>query len=66
MWTAIRRFFHFFTIGFIVAFVIYLFVRWDVDKVIVGVVIGAAGGVVLGIAIFLLERRFPEKTPNDV
>lgn len=66
MWTVLRRFWHFFTIGFIVAFVIYLFVRWDADKVIVGVLISAGVGVALAIAIFMLERRWPEQTPHDV
>jgi len=64
MWTFLRRQFTYFLIGFIVTFVIYLFVRFDADQVVLGVVIGAVGGAVLAIALFLLERRFPDETPN--
>ncbi|HEX6030265.1 MAG TPA: hypothetical protein VFY90_02460 [Tepidiformaceae bacterium] len=60
MWHTMQRFWRFFSLGFIVAFVIYLFVRWDADQVLLGVVISAVVGVVLAIAIFFLQRRFPE------
>jgi len=61
MWTALRRFWQYFLIGFIVTFLIYLFVRYDADEIILGVFIAVAGGVVLAAVIFLLERRFPER-----
>jgi hypothetical protein len=55
-----QQFWRYFSIGFIVAFVIYLFARWDADAVILGVVISAAAGLVVAVAIFFLQRRFPE------
>jgi mannose/fructose/N-acetylgalactosamine-specific phosphotransferase system component IIC len=63
MWHTLQRFWRFFSIGFIIAFVIYLFARWDADAVILGVVISAAVGVVVAVVIFFLQRRFPE--PNE-
>jgi len=69
MWTALRRFWQYFLIGFIITFVIYLFVRFDADQIILGIVIAIGGGLVLAAAIFLLERRFPDRadlnTPSD-
>jgi uncharacterized membrane protein YdjX (TVP38/TMEM64 family) len=68
MWAALRRFWQFFLIGFIITFVIYLFVRYDADQILLGIVIAIAGGVVLAAVIFALERRFPERTdltPRD-
>lgn len=61
MWTALRRFWQYFLIGFIVTFLIYLFVRYDADQIILGVVIAAGGGLLLAGVLFLLERRFPER-----
>lgn len=61
MWTALRRFWSFFLIGFILTFVIYLFVRFDADQVLLGIVIALGGGVLLALIIFFLERRFPER-----
>ena len=56
----IRRQLNFFFIGFIVAFIIYLLVRYDFDDIVLGAVIGAIGGVaVVAVAIFL-DRRFPD------
>ena len=62
MWTALRKFWEFFLIGFIVTFVIYLFVRYNADQILLGIVIAVGGGIALAAAIFLLERRFPERT----
>lgn len=60
-----RRFWGFFLIGFIITFVIYLFVRYDADQILLGIVIAVGGGVLLAAAIFALERRFPERRdPN--
>ena len=63
MWHYLRRMLSVFLIGFVIAFVLYLFVRFDADDVIVGMVIGAAAGLVLSIAVAFLERRFPDDTP---
>jgi cell division protein FtsW (lipid II flippase) len=57
-----RRQLTYFLVGFVIAFMIYLFVRFDADAIILGVIIGAAAGVALCIGIALLERRF-EKEP---
>ncbi len=60
-----RRFFRkqltYFLIGFTVAFILYLFIRFDANDVILGVVIGAATGIVLCLAIAIMERRFPDE-----
>jgi hypothetical protein len=47
----LSRWWRVFSLGFIVAFVAYLFIRWDPDKVFVGVGIGATAGVVLAVAM---------------
>jgi hypothetical protein len=60
MWTTLQQFWRYFSIGFIIAFVIYLFVRWDADQVILGMVISAVVGLALGIALLFLQHRYPE------
>ncbi|MCC7364735.1 MAG: hypothetical protein IT303_10210 [Dehalococcoidia bacterium] len=62
MWSFFRRQLNYFLIGFVVAFVIYLFIRYSADGVLLGVVIGAVSGLALSTGIFMLERRFPDKT----
>ena len=63
MWSFLRRQLNYFLIGFVVTFVIYLFIRFDPDKVFLGVVLGAIGGTVLSGGLFMLERRFPDQAP---
>jgi|KBSSwiStaDraftv2_1062776.scaffolds.fasta_scaffold2518912_2 multisubunit Na+/H+ antiporter MnhE subunit len=63
MWSAIRRFANYFLIGFVVSFVIYLFIRFDADKIFLGIVIGVFSGIVLAVLLGVLERRFPERPP---
>jgi predicted membrane channel-forming protein YqfA (hemolysin III family) len=63
MWTALRRFWHYFLLGFLIVFVVYLYFRLDQGELIVGLLLGAAGGLVLSLGIFALERRFPERPP---
>jgi hypothetical protein len=63
MWTFLRKQALYFLVGFVITFVIYLFVRFDADKVLLGVSIGALGGVGLSIVLFMLERRFPDQSP---
>jgi len=62
----VRRQLTYFLIGFVITFVGYLFVRFDADKVILGVVIGAGGGIALGMALGWLEHKFPDapETPR--
>ncbi len=47
-------------VGFIVSFVIYLFIKIGANDVLWGLAVGAGGGLVVSIAFFLLERKFPE------
>lgn len=63
MWQFLKRQALYFLVGFVVTFVFYLFVRFDADKVLLGIVIAAVGGIAVAIALFLLERRFPEQPP---
>ncbi|MCA9821765.1 MAG: hypothetical protein R3C29_10440 [Dehalococcoidia bacterium] len=63
MWSFLRRQFLYFLVGFVITFVIYLFVRFDADRVILGVGIGAIGGMAVAVVLFMLERRFPEQAP---
>ena len=56
----------YFLIGFVAAFVLYLFIRFSADAVLLGVVIGTFAGAALCVALGLLERRFdddPAPTP---
>ncbi len=61
MWSTLRRLWHFFLAGFVATFVVYLFIRFDANKVLLGIIIGAAGGLVISVIIFALERRFPAR-----
>lgn len=66
MWTALRKFWEYFLIGFIITFVIYLFVRYNADQILLGIVIAVGGGILLAAGLFMLEKRFPERTgPNS-
>ena len=59
----LRRQLTYFLIGFLITFIIYLFVRFDPDQVILGVVISAVGGVAMAAVLFWLGRRFPDDDP---
>lgn len=60
MWTFLRRGSRFFTIGFLLTFIVTLFIRVDSSDVLWSIGIGALGGLVLWIVLFYLERKFPE------
>lgn len=45
--------------GFVVTFLIYLFIVFDADKVTRGMGIGLLGGAGVAILIFVLERWIP-------
>lgn len=62
MWHFLRRQLTYFLVGFVITFVIYLFVRFNADAVLLGLVIGAVGGLALAAALFWLERRFPDES----
>ena len=57
----VRKQLTYFLAGFVIAFVLYLFVRFDFDKIILGLVIGAVAGVALCFGVAALERRFPDE-----
>ncbi|KAA0240378.1 hypothetical protein EDM76_02105 [bacterium] len=59
MWTFLRRQF-LFLVGFVIAFVIYLFIKIGANDVLWGLGVGAIGGLVVSLAFFFLERKFPE------
>jgi cell division protein FtsW (lipid II flippase) len=61
MWSFLRRRLLWFLIGFVIAFLVYLFIRYNVDQIVLGMVIAAGGGLGLTVVIFYLERRFPDK-----
>ncbi len=65
-----RKFFRkqltYFLIGFVIAFVIYLFVRYNADAILLGVVIGAGGGLGVCAVMAYLSRRFPDDDPPKV
>lgn len=61
MYAFFRKQLTIFLVGFVVAFVVYLFVRFDPDKVLLGVVISAVVGVALNFGVAVLERQFPDK-----
>jgi hypothetical protein len=67
MWQFLRRQLLYFLVGFVVTFIIYLFVRFSADAVMLGVAIGIVGGAATAIGLFALERRFPgeQKGPGD-
>jgi hypothetical protein len=63
MWHFLKRQAMFFLVGFVLTFLVYLFVRFSADAVVLGIVIATAGGLAVSTVIFWLERRFPDRTP---
>ena len=63
MWHRLRQALFYFLMGFTTAFVVYMFIRFDAGQVLFGLAISAAIGLVVSIAIMVLERRFPEEVP---
>jgi ABC-type uncharacterized transport system permease subunit len=64
MFRALRRYLNAVLIGFIITFVIYLFVRFDADKIITGIVISLVGGVGLLVLYIFLDRKFGPSEPE--
>ena len=54
----VQRYWRSFSIGFIVAFVAYLFIRWESDKVFTGVGIAVAGGILLIVIAEFARNRW--------
>lgn len=61
MWAFFRRQGLYFLVGFVVAFLIYLFVRFDADAIVLGILISAGAGVGLSMFLWWLERRFEKR-----
>ncbi len=64
MFHALRRYLNAAFIGFIVTFVIYLFVRFDPDKVVLGIVISLVGAAVTLIVYIYLDKKLGGKDPD--
>jgi hypothetical protein len=64
MFKALRRYLNAALIGFIVTFVVYLFVRFDPDKVVLGIVISLVGAAVTLIAYVYLDRKLGGNEPE--
>lgn len=64
MFNALRRYLNAAFIGFIVTFVIYLFVRFDPDKVVLGIVISLVGATVTLILYVFLDKKLGGKDPD--
>ncbi|MBM3140664.1 MAG: hypothetical protein FJZ92_10815 [Chloroflexi bacterium] len=61
MWRRIRQASLSFLLGFTIAFVVYLFLRFDADQVLLGMAIGAIFGVLLAAVLLWLEHRYPDE-----
>lgn len=61
MWSFLRHQAIYFLIGFVLTSAIYLKFKLDWNEVVVGLAVGAAGGLVLAVGLFWLERRFPDR-----
>ncbi|MGI8927064.1 MAG: hypothetical protein ACR2HN_10525 [Tepidiformaceae bacterium] len=66
MWSFLRRYTNYFLLAFLVTFIIYLFIRFDPDEVLLGVAIAAGVGFVVCILLLWLERRFPDRAPPQM
>ncbi|WP_322818730.1 hypothetical protein [Tepidiforma sp.] len=60
MFRALRPYLNAFLIGFIVTFVVYLFIRFNAADIVLGLVIAAIGGVALLFSYIYLARKFGE------
>jgi len=58
MFRALRPYLNAFLIGFILTFVIYLFIRFNASDIVLGIVIAAVGGAALLVAYVCLDRKF--------
>lgn len=66
MWAFFRRQGLYFLIGFVVAFVVYLFVRFNADAVTLGILIAIGFGAATSAFFWWLERRFNKTAPTTV
>ncbi len=61
MWSFLRRLGLYFLFGFVITFVVYLMFKLDTTELLVGLLIGAIGGIVLSSGLFWLEHKFPDR-----
>jgi len=61
MWRRTRQATLYFLVGFTIAFLVYLFIRFDPGQVLVGMGIGSAAGVALAALLLWLEHRYPDR-----
>ena len=61
MWAFLRRQGLYFLIGFVLCFLVYLFVRFDPDAVFLGMVLSTAAGITLSVFLWWMEGRFRNK-----
>jgi multisubunit Na+/H+ antiporter MnhE subunit len=60
MWAFFRREALYFLVGFVVAFVIYLFIRFEANDVLIGMGIAAIVGLAFAVLLGWMEKRFDE------
>jgi hypothetical protein len=68
MMRGLRRYLNAALIGFIITFVIYLFVRFDPDKIVLGIVISLIGSAAALVVYIYLSKKFggdPELFDKD-
>ena len=56
----------YFLAGFVIAFIIYLLIRYDFDDIILGAVIGVGGGIAVLVVANMLNKRFPDEPKPPV
>jgi uncharacterized membrane protein len=67
MWSFLRRQALYFLFGFTIAFVVYLMFKLGTNELLIGLLIGAIGGLLSCTVLFWLEHKFPDQleTPED-
>ena len=61
MWHFLRRQGLYFLTGFVIAFIIYVWWRENIDWLLWGVGISSVAGITLSLGLFALERKFGSK-----
>lgn len=68
MMRGLRRYLNAGLIGFIATFVVYLFVRFDPDKIVLGIVISLVGAAIALVVFIYADKKFggePELFDKD-
>lgn len=66
MWALVRRLALYFLVGFVVAFTVYLFIRFDSDAVLLGMGIAAVAGFALAALLWWLDNRYEQTHPPQI